>query len=96
MTLAPSLRKLGKRPGKQIRDAAAIWASTPAWCDDRASGGLVLSFGAVRLGTFEARYMPKVALRPLRHAFCCFPPASPAFRSGAGTQKRPRRTALNH
>ena len=31
----------------------------------------------------------------LNYAFCCFPPASPAFRSGAGKQKTPRRASRN-
>ena len=44
---------------------------------------------------FAPASMPKAALSPLRRAFCCFPPASPAFGSGAGKQKRPRRAAFN-
>ena len=31
--------------------------------------------------------MPKVAQSPLLCAFCCFPPASPAFAPGSGKQK---------
>ena len=33
---------------------------------------------------------------PPLFAFCCFPPASPAFVLGSGKQKRPRRAALIH
>jgi len=39
--------------------------------------------------------MPKVAESLLLPAFCCFPPASPAFAPGSGKQKRPRMAALN-
>jgi hypothetical protein len=31
--------------------------------------------------------MPKAAESPLLYAFCCFPPASPAFLSGTEKQK---------
>jgi hypothetical protein len=40
--------------------------------------------------------MPATAGSPLFFAFCCFPPASPAFALGAGKQKRPRRAAYIH
>jgi hypothetical protein len=39
--------------------------------------------------------MPMATESPPLFDFCCFPPASPAFASGAGKQKRPRRAALN-
>ena len=38
--------------------------------------------------------MPNVAESLLLPAFRCFPPASPAFASGPGKQKRPRKVAL--
>ena len=38
--------------------------------------------------------MPKAAPSTLLYAFCCFPPASPAFAPGAGKQKRPRRAVF--
>ena len=31
--------------------------------------------------------MPKLAVRALRHASCCFPHASPVLPTGAGKQK---------
>lgn len=42
---------------------------------------------ATRLGTLDASHMPKVAGRPLRHASCCFPHASPVSPPGTGKQK---------
>ena len=42
---------------------------------------------ATRLGTLDASHMPKVAGRPLRHASCCFPHASPVSEPRAGKQK---------
>jgi hypothetical protein len=38
--------------------------------------------------------MPATAGSPLLFAFCCFPPASPAFARGRGSKNRPRRTVL--
>ncbi|MGH6836546.1 MAG: hypothetical protein ACREC9_13635 [Methylocella sp.] len=36
---------------------------------------------------FATAPMPNAADTPLLYAFCCFPPASPAFAAGAGKQK---------
>src|SRR6185312_5170833 len=87
MTSVLSPRKLGKRAGKQIQDAVASWGSTPTRRDGKLFGGLAPSLGAAHRETFEARHMPKVAARPLRPAFCCFPHASPVLPSGAEKQK---------
>ena len=46
-------------------------------------------------GGFAALPMPKVAVRPLQHASCCFPHAYPVSRTRAGSKKRPRMTILN-
>ncbi len=87
MTAARSLTKLGKQPGKQIQDAPAIWGSTPTRRDGKLSGGLALSFGAARLGRFEARYMPKLVVRVPRPTSCYFPHASPVSSTRLGKQK---------
>jgi hypothetical protein len=39
--------------------------------------------------------MPATAGSPLLFAFCCFPPASPAFARGAGKQKTAPRDRFN-
>ena len=65
----PSLNKLGKQSGKQIRLSVV-----PSLC-------------STRLGTLDAIRMPKVAARPLRHASCCFPHASPVSETRPGKQK---------
>jgi hypothetical protein len=96
MTCVLSLKKLGKQPRKQIQDAVAIWGCTLAQREGKLSGGLAPSPGAAGLGTFEARHMPKMAVRPLQPSPCCFPHASPVSPSGAGKQKRPRRAVLSN
>jgi hypothetical protein len=48
------------------------------------------SLRSTRSGTLDAIHMPKVAARPLQHASCCFPHASPVSEARAGKQ----RTAL--
>ena len=40
--------------------------------------------------------MPKAAESPLLLAFCCFPPASPAFAPGAGKQKTAPKDRSKH
>jgi hypothetical protein len=91
MTLVSTSRwELGKRPGKQNGTCFCV------------RGSMVPSKGALRgrvrwtplrpvaqagnrgSGTLP---MPKAAESPLPYAFCCFPPASPAFLSGTGKQK---------
>ena len=83
----PSLKKLGKHPGKQAQNVVAIWGSTFELRDPKPSDHLEPSLGAAELMTFEVPYMPKLAVRPLRHACCCFPHASPISQIGAGKQK---------
>jgi hypothetical protein len=43
---------------------------------------------------FGMPFMPATADSPLLFAFCCFPPASPAFAWRRGSKKRSRRTVL--
>ena len=81
----PSLKKLGKYPGKQFQDTVAIWWSTHMHGD--LSGAFAPSLGAADREIFEARNMPKLAARPLQTASCCFPHASPVLPSGTGKQK---------
>jgi hypothetical protein len=87
MTSVPPLKKPGKHPGKQVRDAIASWGSRRTQCNSDLSGGLPPSLGAAGVGRFDALNMPKVAVRPLRPSFCCFPHASPISPSGTGKQK---------
>ena len=87
----------GKRPGKQNHPEFGVRGSTVT-----PSVGLSLDaqqFPSQRPARTEnwtllAAHMPKVAESLLLPAFCCFPPASPAFAPRSGKQKRPRRTAL--
>lgn len=88
MMSAPSLKKLGKHPGKQVQDAISTWESRRTRCNGELSGGLAPSLGAARLGAFEALNMPKVAVRPLRPSSCCFPHASPTSPRG-GSENGP-------
>jgi hypothetical protein len=94
MTLATSRRQ----PGKLIADRIGLrgTAMSPRECL-RAGVGQVALGSVVRAENhgFEPASMPKAALRPLRRAFCCFPPASPALGPGSGKQKTPRRASFN-
>ena len=90
MTSVPSLKKLGKHPGKQVQDAIATWGSRRTHCNGELSGRLAPSLGAAGVGTFDAINMPKVVVRPLRPSSCCFPHASPLLPSGTGKQKTAR------
>jgi hypothetical protein len=67
----PSLKKLGKHSGKQFQDAVAIWRSTHT--HGELSDAFAPSLGAAGREIFEARHMPKLAVRPLQIASCCFP-----------------------
>ena len=97
MTSMRSLAKLGKQPGQQIQDAVAIWGSTPPRRDAKLSGGFGPLSGAADFRTFEVLHMPKLAARPLRSSFCCFPHASPNLEMGAeklNTAPKGRSTVL--
>ena len=80
----------GKRPGKQNTPRFGIWGSTvkPKTSLHGGARRLPLQFVVQAensgLGTLP---MPKAAESPLLFAFCCFPPASPAFSLGSGKQK---------
>jgi hypothetical protein len=95
MTLMQSSFRLGKRSGKRNRQWRGSRAGTPTLAD--IDGGV---FEPVVRPARQARSerlfwtsMPNAAGKPLDLAFCCFPPASPAFASGTGKQKRPRRAS---
>ena len=91
MSIASASRSApGKRPGKQYRCRFGVRGST---VEPKASlhGGarrlplrLVVQAENSGLGTL---LMPKAAESPLLFAFCCFPPASPAFAPWSGKQK---------
>ena len=87
MTSEPSLKKLGKHPGKQVQHSIATWGSRRTQCNGELSGGLLRSLEAAGVRTFDALNMPKVVVRPLRPSSCCFPHASPTSASGTGKQK---------
>src|SRR5271156_5938671 len=94
MTPLPSRQTSGKHPGKQIRKGLGLWGSMRTRNGDTSGSGVTCSREAAGYDRFRASPMPKVAVRPLRRAFYCFPPASPPFVSGPGKQKRPRRAAF--
>lgn len=91
MSFASATRSApGNRSGKQNRPRFGIRGST---VEPKASlhGGarwlplqLVVQAENSDFGTLS---MPKAAESPLLFAFCCFPPASPAFAPGSGKQK---------
>jgi hypothetical protein len=88
MIMSVSLAKnMSKQPGKRIENDIVISGSTRSQRDRKLSGGLAPLAGVIRLGTLEARHMPKVAVRPLRSSSSRFPYASPVSPSGAGKQK---------
>jgi hypothetical protein len=87
MTFVPSLKKLGKHPGRQAQDAIATSGSGRAQCNGELAGGPAPLLGAAGFGTPEARNRPKAAVRPLRPSSCCFPHASPISPSEVGKQK---------
>jgi hypothetical protein len=59
--------------------------------------GRVVLWSVVRAENhgFALASMPQAPLSLLFRAFCCFPPASRAFGSGAGMQKTPRMASFN-
>ena len=72
-TPIPRRQRTLRRLGKQSRKQIRL-SVVPSLC-------------STRLGTLDAIHMPKVAARPLRHASCCFPHASPVSGTRAGKQK---------
>ncbi len=94
MTLATSRRQSGKLKADRIGPRGT--AMLPGECL-RPEVGQVALWSVLRDENhgFAPASMPKATLHPLRRAFCCFPPASPAFGSGAGKQKTPRRAPFN-
>ena len=87
MTPLPSPQTLGKHPGKQIPKGLGLWGSKRVRDADRSCSGFARSLEAASYVGFGALPMPNVAVRPLRHASCCFPHASPSSQSRAGKQK---------
>ena len=80
----------GERPGKQNGPRFGLRGSTMA--SKRSLRGGARRFPSRPVAQAENRGfgmppMPKAADSPLLFAFCCFPPASPAFALGAGKQK---------
>src|ERR1700688_4322382 len=91
MSIASASRSaLGKRPGKQNRSRFGVRGSTAEPKASLHGGARRLPLRHVAqaknsgLGTL---LIPKAAESPLLSAFCCFPPASPAFAPGSGKQK---------
>ena len=87
MTRLPSPQTSGKRPGKQIRKGIRLRGSKRIRDAKTSGGGVTRSLEAAGFDRFMALPMPKMAARPLRHASCCFPHASPVFQTEAGKQK---------
>jgi hypothetical protein len=87
MTPLPSPKASRKRRGKQIRKGLRPGGSKRVLDTDKLCSAFVRSLEAAAYDRFGVLLLPKVAVRPLRHASCCFPPASPVFHTGAGKQK---------
>ena len=87
MTPLLSPKTSGKRPGKQIRKGLRLRESKPVRDADKPCSGFARSLEAAGYDSFGALPMPKVAVRPLRHASYCFPHASPVSQTRAGKQK---------
>jgi hypothetical protein len=77
----------GKRSGKQIRKGLGLRGSKRVRDADRSCSGFARSLEAAGYDSFGALPMPKVSVRLLRHASCCFPHASPVSETRAGKQK---------
>jgi hypothetical protein len=89
MSLRPPMRS-----GKQIRDGLGFWGSKSGLSQDASSNEALRLPGMAAFCGFGPPPMPEAAVDPLQYAFCCFPHASPISKTGAGTQKRPRRVVL--
>ena len=97
MSFASAHRQPGKRSGKQNGPYFGVRGS-PVTQSEPSRRGAAAPLRPVALAEnrgFGTPPMPKAAESLPLFAFCCFPPASPAFAWGAGKQKRPRRTAFN-
>ena len=84
----------GKRPGKQNRPRLGLRGCTEVPKASHLDGVRRLALRPVMQaasGWLQELPVPKVTRSPLLYAFCCFPPASPAFTPEAGKQKAPRR-----
>jgi hypothetical protein len=87
MTPLLSPKTLGKRLGKQTRKGLGLRGSKRVRDADKSCSGFARSLEAAGYDSFGAVPMPEVAVRPLRHASCCFPHASPVSETRAGKQK---------
>ncbi len=87
MTPLPSPQTSGKRQGKQIREGLGLWVSKRVRDADKSRSGFARSPEAAGYDSFGGLPMPKAAVRPLQHASCCFPHASPVSQTRAGKQK---------
>ncbi len=87
MTPLPSPQTSGKQPGKQIRKGLGFWGSKRTHGMHTSGSGFTRSLEAASYEWFGALPMPKAAERPLRHASCCFPHASPVSQTKTGKQK---------
>lgn len=89
----------GKRPGKQNGFRLGVRGST---MEPKARLHFVprrLRLRLVMLAESSGRWTlppPKAAESPLLFAFCCFPHASPAFRSASGKQETAPRDRSKH
>jgi len=83
MTPLLSPKTSGKRPGKLIREGLRLRGSKRVRDADKSCSGFARSLEAAGYDSFGALPMPKVAVRPLRYASCCFPD----YRTVAGKQK---------
>jgi hypothetical protein len=87
----------GKRPGKQKTARFGLRGSA-ASPKERLRLGVdhIAQWSDIRAESrgFGTPAIPETAESPPLYASCCFPPASPAFASGTGKQKRPRRAVL--
>ena len=85
-------------PGKQNRPRLGVrgnaMASKPSLCGGARRNPLPPVAQAENRG-FGMPSMPATAGSPLLFAFCCFPPASPAFAWGAGKQKTAPKDRFN-
>ena len=87
MTPLLSPKTLGNRLGKQTRKGLGPRGSKRVRDADKSCSGFARSLEAAGYDSFGAVPMPEVAVRPVRHASCCFPRASPVFLTEAGKQE---------
>ena len=98
MTFVSALRRSpGKHPRKQKDACFSIrgrMAASKGGFRGAARRGPLRPVATVENRGFPLAPMQKAAKSPLLCAFCCFPPASPALRCGAGKQKAAPKDAL--